>query len=137
MEGKRELEDFLPAGAGNDIKIRNGRGTFEVKDDGTYSVYAIDNRGNASVERVNVRTIKSTDIKLARTSKELNIGDSYRVRAFIKPFNTTDSLRYYVSNEKVAKVNSSGHVKALSKGTALITVRSSSGLQVVCTIIVR
>lgn len=136
MEGKREVGDFLPAGAGSDIKIRNGRGTFEVKDDGTYSIYAIDNRGNASIERVNVRTMKATDIKLARTSKELNVGDSYRVRAFIKPFNTTDSLQYYVSDEKVAKVTPSGHVQALSKGTTLITVRSSSGLQVVCTIIV-
>ncbi len=136
MKGKKGVEDFLPASAGNNINIKNGRGTFEVKDDGIYSVYAIDNRGNASIEQVDVRTIRSTDIKLARISKGLDPGDSYIVRPFIKPFNSTDKLQYYVNDQTVAKVSPTGQVQALKKGTTHITVRTNSGLQVICEIIV-
>ena len=132
MEGVRKSEEFLPAGAGTEIEIENGKGSFKVKKDGVYTVYAIDNRGNQAVKRIDVKTVKSTDLKLLRRSKSINIGETYVVGVFLKPFGYTDKVTFISSDEKIATVSSLGKIKGISEGNVKVIVRTSSGLEKTC-----
>ena len=134
LSGKKEFSDFLPAGSGTEIKLDKARGSFSVKKDGIYSIYAIDNRGNQVVKQIEVKTIKADEIKFTRSHKSMKIGESYYLRAFVKPANTTDVISYTSSNKGVAIVDNRGEIIALSEGTAIITARTNSGQEVSCRI---
>jgi len=137
MPGKRKAEDFLPAGAGTEITLKDNKASFKVKKDGDYTIYAIDYRGNQAVTVISVKTIVSEEIKFTRSEKTMIVGEKYVLRAFVKPANTTDVVTYSSSNERVAVVNKEGKVTALREGTAVITARTSNGHRAVCKIIVK
>lgn len=136
LPGERKAADFLPANSGTDINIRDSRGSFKVKEDGSYTLYAIDYRGNQRVKTINIQTVKSEDLKLARSEKTMETGERYYLRAFVKPVNATDVITYSSSNDKVAMVNSKGKITALREGVATITARTNSGHRGVCRIVV-
>lgn len=136
MKGIKRPSDFLPAGSGKEITIKGGKGSFVVKADGIYSIYAIDNRGNTIVEFIHVKTVAASDIKFAAKSKVLTKGSQYNLTAYMKPINTTDKVNYTSSNERIAKVSASGRVEALKEGTVYVTARTSSGKTAVCKIVV-
>lgn len=137
MEGKKKASDFLPAGAGTEIELNGIKGSFNVKNDGYYTVYAIDYRGNQTVKLINVKTVVSEEIKLTRSEKVMKVGESYTLKAFVKPADSTDVISYISSDEQVAIVSDNGKITALNEGTALITARTSSGLKASCKIIVK
>lgn len=137
MSGKRKAEEFLPAGSGTEIKLKDNKASFKVKKDGYYTIYAIDYRGNQTVNVINVKTIVSEEVKFTRTEKIMNIGEKYVLRAFVKPANTTDVVTYTSSDERIAVINKNGNITALREGTALITARTSNGHKAVCKIIVK
>lgn len=134
MEGTRKAEEFLPAGAGTEIEIDNGRSSFKVKKDGIYTVYAIDNRGNQTVKEIDVKTVKSSDLKLIRSNKTINIGETYMVGAFLKPIGYTDVVTFISTDEKIAEVSRLGKIKGIAEGNVNIIVRTSSGLEKTCNI---
>jgi len=137
MAGNRKAQDFLPAGAGTEIKIKNNKGSFKVKQDGYYTIYAIDYRGNQTVKLINVKTVAAEEIKFTRSEKVMTIGEKYVLRAFVKPSNSTDVVTFSSSDKGVATVSDDGIVLALNEGTALITARTSSGRKAACRIIVK
>ena len=137
MSGSKTAADFLPAGAGTEINLTDGKGKFKVSKDGTYSIYAIDHRGNTYVRKISVKTIKATELKLPRSTKTLAVGGKYNLVPYIKPANTTDSITYTSSNKAIATVTDSGTIKALKAGTATITVKTSSGIKATCKITVK
>ena len=55
----------------------------------------------------------------------------------MSPSNTTDTLKWSSSNTKVAKVSSTGVVTAVEKGTATITVKTTSGKTATCKVTVK
>lgn len=136
LPGEKNVRDFLPANSGTVVNIKESRGSFRVKDDGIYTFYAIDNRGNQRVKTINIRTIKSEDLKFTRSEKIMETGESYYLRAFVKPVNTTDVITYSSSNERVVIVNDKGKITALREGVATITARTNSGHRAVCRIVV-
>lgn len=136
MSGNRKASEFLPAGSGTEIILKDGRGSFKVNRDGIYTLYAIDNRGNQTVRHINVKTVLSEDIKFTQSEKIMTVGDRYILRAFVKPANTTDVITYSSSNDRVALVNSDGRIAALREGIATITARTSNGHKAVCRIVV-
>jgi subtilisin family serine protease len=136
MAGVKTATDFRPAGAGTELTLKEGRGTFKVKKDGIYTIFAIDNRGNAVVRQVNIKTIKATELKFSRISKTLTEGGQYTLRIFMKPVNTTDQVTYKSSDETVATVSDTGVIKARKVGSTYITAKSSSGVTTYCEITV-
>lgn len=64
MSGKKSAEDFLPAGDGTPVAYKNGKGTFIVKQEGIYTVFVSDNRGNRNVKTVMIRMVKRTEPQL-------------------------------------------------------------------------
>ncbi|TAH65896.1 MAG: hypothetical protein EWM47_10695, partial [Anaerolineaceae bacterium] len=136
LPGNKKASDFLPAGSGTELVLKAGKSSFSVKNDGVYTLYAIDNRGNQSVKQIDIQTILSEEIKFTRTSKTMTVGEEYNLRAFVKPIGTTDIVSYTSSDESVASINNKGKITALKNGTTNITARTNSGHKVVCRIVV-
>ena len=69
-----------------------------------------------------------TGLKLNVSSKNLNVGDSFRPTLTISPSNATNkSVTWKSSNTSVASVSANGTVTAKAPGEATITVTSSNG----------
>ena len=137
MEGKHHADEFLPATSGVELDVEEGKATIKVKKDGVYSIFAIDYRGNMSVKQVTVKTVKSTKMNLSKTKYSIQVGDEYTLRAYLNPTTSTDQISFTSSDEGVATVTVTGKIKARRAGTAVITVRTSSGLTATCTVKVR
>lgn len=136
LSGKKKASDFLPAGAGTELELKDGKYSFSVKEDGSYTLYAIDNRGNQTVMTIDIKTILSEEIKLARKNITLAVGEGYNLNAFVKPANTTDIIMYSSSNENIASISNKGKIIAHREGTVNITARTNSGHKAICRVIV-
>lgn len=136
MQGKKKVEDFLPADTGKEVTIKNGTGSFQIKKDGTYTIFASDNRGNLIVKHINVKTVKANKLSLSQNSLILRIGDSFNLRPSLSPIGSTDVITYKSSKKSVAEVSSTGKIKAVGSGKAKITIKTSSGLSTVCEVTV-
>jgi len=138
LKGDKKTTNFLPASAGTEIKIKDGIGTFTVTEDGIYSIYGADYRGNNIVTKVSVKVIKATEIIFGGNSgKTLNIGSHYTLKVLATPINTTDRITYVSSNQTVASVSTKGVVTALKAGKATIKAKTSSGITASCEITVK
>lgn len=71
-------------------------------------------------------------VKLNRKSIKLNRGKSFRLKAKIKPKSAYKKLSWSTSNSGVATVSSKGKVKAVGKGSAVITAKAINGKKVKC-----
>jgi subtilisin family serine protease len=136
LQGNKNASDFLPAGSGTEIELERDKSSFIVKSDGIYTLYAIDNRGNQIVKKVDVKTVLSVELIFTRSDKIMTVGERNYLRAFIKPSNTTDIITYSSSNDRVALINSKGSIVALREGVATITARTNNGQKAVCRIVV-
>ncbi len=132
MSGIRAASEFLPAGAGKELTLNSGLAVFKVVNDGTYTIFATDNRGNSTVKRLQVKAVKATGIKLPGGNLTLTRGDRHQLRPYLKPVDTTDLITYSSSDKSIATVSSTGLIKALKPGTAYITAMTSSGMRVIC-----
>ncbi|MCQ4635270.1 polysaccharide deacetylase family protein [Anaerovorax odorimutans] len=100
-----------------------------------YSAYTYTVSGSTkSRKKNNVTAVKSN--KKAYT---LNKGDSLKLKVKILPKKklVSKKINWTSSNNKIAKVSSSGKVKAVASGTAYVTARAHSGKAVKVKITVR
>ncbi len=132
MEGVKRAEDFLPAKAGITVTVKDGKGTFKVKKDGVYTIFAADNRGNITARPIIVKTVKITEFKFLSEDITIEVEGIFQLRSYVKPTAYTDKITYTSSNEKVAIVSSTGKITAISKGTVYITAKTASGLSSKC-----
>ena len=136
LPGSRSASEFLPSNVGSVIDMVEGKATVRVKKDGTYTVFAIDYRGNMIVSHIKVKTVKTTKLKLSKTQKTLKEGKKYDLMVLPTPEKTTDRITYTSSNKSVATVSKEGEIIAKSPGKAKITVRTSSGVTATCMVTV-
>ncbi|MEE3334174.1 MAG: Ig-like domain-containing protein [Ruminococcus sp.] len=71
-------------------------------------------------------------VKLNRKSLKLNRGKSFRLKAKVKPKSAYKKLSWSTSNSGVATVSSKGKVKAVGKGSAVITAKAINGKKAKC-----
>lgn len=77
---------------------------------------------------VTKETIKVTGISLNKTNVTLNVGDTLKLTATIKPNDATNkAVTWKSSNTNVVTVSQSGKLTAVGEGTATITVTSKDG----------
>lgn len=119
-----------------EIFSQGGKKYVEFLKTGTVSIRA-NQEGNENyneADRVNKSvTIKSliTRIDLNKTNLNLKEGDSYQFTADIYPSDASNKLLEWTSsNTDIVTVDENGKVKAISKGEALITVKSTDGSDV-------
>jgi len=136
MKGKKTVKDFLPTGSGEEIALDKGKAKIKIKSEGVYTVYAIDHRGNASVDYVNVKTIKASEIKLSNNRIKIVKKQSFQLRTFLKPLDTTDKAVFKSSNESIVMVNKKGIILAKKEGKAIVTAYTSNGVRTICEVTV-
>ena len=73
-------------------------------------------------------TVKVTKITLNKTSASIEKGKTVTLTATVSPDNATNkTVKYSTSNEKVAKVSSTGVVTGVAAGSATITCAATDG----------
>lgn len=73
-------------------------------------------------------TVKVTGVELDKTNLTLTEGQDSKLTATVKPSNATDkNVTWTSSNTAVVTVDKNGNVKAVSAGTATITVTTKDG----------
>lgn len=116
--------------------VKNGK--ISAKKKGTATITAKAGSKKATV-KVNVasKATKSTKVTLNKKKASLKVKKTLTLKATMKPAKSTDTLKWSSSNKKVAKVDKYGKVTAVKKGTATITVKTSSGKKAACRITVK
>lgn len=77
---------------------------------------------------VQKKIISVESVELDKTELSLFVDESATLTATVKPGDATDqSVSWKSSNEKVAKVSSSGEIQAIGVGKAIITVTTTDG----------
>lgn len=103
---------------------------------GTATITAKTSSGKKATCKVTVK-VPATKVKLNKTKVTLAKGKSVTLKATMTPSSSTDKLTWTTSNKKVATVTSKGKVTAVKKGTATITVKTSSGKKATCKVTVK
>ena len=110
---------------------------FTVAEEGTYTLYASDNRGNSAVSLIRAYKRPVTSLEAGKEKKNLSVGQSWSVKYDVIPEQTTDVVSFASSDETVATVSKNGRVRALAEGECVITITSTSGKTDECRIVVR
>lgn len=103
---------------------------------GTVTITAKTSSGKKATCKVTVK-VPATGVKLNKTAVTLKKGKSITLKAKMTPSGSSDKLTWKTSNKKVATVSSKGKVTAVKKGTATITVKTSSGKKATCKVTVK
>ncbi len=131
--GNNTSDYFIKATQGTVLAIDKDTAEFKVTEPGEYTIYGLDNRGNKRVVVIDTQIIKSTELKLNRYKKTLNVGKTFRIKSTltseIPDKESTDALKYKSSDNTVAKVSKYGKITALKPGKTTITVTTASGLK--------
>lgn len=81
---------------------------------------------------------KGVDIILSTTSLSLKPGEGQYIQYYLSPnINPAPTVRFYSSNTNVATVNSSGYVRGVSSGNAVITIETNAGPSKTCAVNVK
>ncbi len=105
---------------------------------GTATITAKTASGKKATCKVTVvnKTKKAAAVKLNKTTLSLSKGDYQQLKAQLTK-GATDTVTWKSSNKKVVTVDKNGVIKAVKKGTATITVKTSGGKKAVCKITVK
>lgn len=115
----------------------DGNISFKVSEEGTYTIYACDRRGNTSLTYVYAYIRPATAITLSKTKKTLRVGRTWTLAAELTPLRSTDRVTFTSSDETIATVSSRGQITAVSEGSCVITASTNGGLSAECTIKVK
>lgn len=73
-----------------------------------------------------VKTTKLTLSNVKNGKLTIKKGKTFRIKAVIRPKNSTEGLKYTTSKKSIATVNAKGLIKGKKKGNCIITVKSGS-----------
>ena len=97
--------------------------------------YDVANAVSVPVPTVTVSTASAkklpSSVKLNKTSEKLVVGKTDTLKATVSPVGSS-KLTWTSSNKKVVTVDSNGKLKAVGKGTANVTVKTSNGKTATC-----
>jgi uncharacterized repeat protein (TIGR02543 family) len=110
--------------------------------DGTVTITAYS--GNDTIDTCTIevytdnKVISINGLKLNETDISLYVGDSKQLKVTISPSNATNrKIIWSTSDKNVATIDSNGIVAAKKVGTAVIKVRTESGVEATCKVTVK
>jgi len=116
------------------IATVNAVGHVVAKAAGTVTITVTTNdRSKTATCEITVKDIPVESITLDKTSLSLTVGGSYKLKATVVPSDVPFVLEWSSSDTSVATVDQDGNVKAVSKGSAVITV-ASGGVKATCSV---
>lgn len=114
-----------------DVLKVNEDGSFEALSVGEATITATHKSGVTGTIQIEVLPIQVDNIKLSTNWEDgqpFCKGDSMTLTAEVSPENATDkSIMWTSSDESVVTVSDKGVVKAVARGTAVITAKTSNG----------
>ncbi len=110
-----------------DIAEVSGDGNITARSLGTTKINAETAKGLSVQCVVNVLNgVSPKDIDISAQDVTLKVGESYTIRAKVKPEEADGTLTFTTSDSSIARVDQNGYIKALKAGVAVITVTSKS-----------
>lgn len=76
------------------------------------------------------KDIPADNLSVTFSSSEVFVGKTAKIKAVVKPTNTTDTVKYMSSNNSIASVSTSGVITGKKSGVAIITVKTTNGIKV-------
>lgn len=137
LKGRRTVADFKSPSVAAITPDESGGIKYTVTEEGLYTIYACDNRGNTSLSFCSAYIRRAASVALSRSKKTLYTGSVWSIGVELIPSRSTDRLSFSSSDESIAKVSSKGKITALSAGKCTITVTTSSGKTAKCKITVK
>ncbi len=116
-------------------KATVSKGTVTAKKAGTVKITAKAGSKKATCT-ITIKKVPAKSVKLNKAKLTLKRGKSFKLKATMKPSNTSDTITWTTSKKKVATVKN-GKVTAKSAGTATITAKTSSGKKATCKVTVK
>ena len=113
----------------------SGQGVVTGEKVGTATITVKTSNGKTATCKVNVKSAP-TSVKLTPSTAKLSVGGTITLTKTLTPSNSATSFKWSSSNTSVATVDSTGKVKAVGKGTAVITVATFNGKKSTCTVTV-
>lgn len=114
---------------GNNINVGTANVTIKGKNNYTGT--------KAITFAIIAKEVLPTGVKLNKTSLTLVVGKTEKLTATLTPTTVTNKkLTWTSGNTSVAMVDSSGNIKAVKAGSALIAVKTANGLLATCTVTV-
>ncbi len=110
--------------------VKDGLITAYKAGTATITVYSVENEDIKATCKVTVkaRTYSVTGVTLDETSKEMNVGETFTLKAKIEPSNATNqNVTWNSLDATVATVDKNGKVTARKAGFTVITVTSEDG----------
>lgn len=110
--------------------VKDGLITANKAGTATITVYSVENEDIKATCKVTVkaRTYSVTGVTLDVTSKEMNVGETFTLKAKIEPSNATNqNVTWNSLDATVATVDKNGKVTAKKAGFTVITVTSEDG----------
>lgn len=120
----------------NVVTVNTETGEVVAKTTGTAKLTVITYNNKKATCTITVKKAPTT-VKFDKTSLTINDGDTTRLKAIFPDGSTSGSLTYYSSNDRIVKINSSGLVSAIQKGTAYVSVRTYNGKVAICKVTVK
>ena len=122
---------------GTPLSLTKNVATIKVDKTTTYTIYALDDTGNETVNVVTINITKPKKITIL-SKKTLKVGATYTIKPKLTPAKVKTGLTYSSSKPKVATVNSkTGKITAKKKGSTTITVKTQNGLKDKCLVTVK
>lgn len=108
-----------------EIATISDKGVVKGISEGNVIIYATDktNPENIAIFEVTVLPLKPSSIKIEGPNK-LPVGSSYDLNITTKPNYSSNKVGFSSSDSNILTVDEYGHINAISKGTATITVYS-------------
>lgn len=119
----------------NVATVSNGKIT--AKNLGTATITATAPSGKKAYCKVTVKSAPSSIVLGSKKSVTLAQGDKLKLTSSVKNGTASKTRKFTTSNKKVCTVDSSGNVKAVGVGKAVITVKTYNGKSASCTITVK
>ena len=134
-----ENEEITWSSSNEKVATVDNQGKVIAKGEGEAIITAKTKNGKEAKCTVKVKAseILATNIKLNKTTMQLEIGKSEKLIATIEPSNTTNKvITWTSSNSSVATVNNDGTVTIIAEGETTITAKTSNGKTASCTVTV-
>ena len=105
----------------------SGDGSITAKSLGTTTINAESSGGLSAQCVVNVLNgVSPKDIVLSKQDITMKVGESFTIKASVKPEEADQSLTFTNSDNSVLRVDENGYIKALKAGVAVVTIKSKS-----------
>lgn len=146
-EQKRLTYQVYPSSASNpsvdwqsfntSVAAVNREGVLTAKSPGTTQIMVMSYDGSYYDICTVVVKQKATGVKMNYTSLTMNVGEYFDMDVTVTPATSTElNLTWESLSPKVATVSSTGRISARSVGTAIVLVRTESGVTSYCTVTV-